>query len=107
MAKTIFEEMGGTYTQVGDYLLPDLKLPEEDQQPIGVWGQAALALPEGASPGNLCDTTHQRQAEQLPCRHRPTGGGTILSAGKANSRGRRRHGASQGRQPNGVGQKDE
>ena len=39
MAKTIFEEMGGTYTQVGDYLLPDLKLPQEEQQPIGVWGQ--------------------------------------------------------------------
>ena len=39
MAKTIFEEMGGTYTQVGDYLLPDLKLPEEEPQPIGVWGQ--------------------------------------------------------------------
>lgn len=39
MAKTIFEEMGGTYTQVGDSLLPDLKLPEEEQQPIGVWGQ--------------------------------------------------------------------
>ena len=39
MAKTIFEEMGGTYTQVGDYLLPDLELPEEEQQPIGVWGQ--------------------------------------------------------------------
>ena len=39
MAMTIFEEMGGTYTQVGDYLLPDLKLPEEEQQPIGVWGQ--------------------------------------------------------------------
>ena len=39
MAKTIFEEMGGTYTQVGDYLLPDLKLPEEERQTIGVWGQ--------------------------------------------------------------------
>ena len=39
MAKTIFEEMGGTYTQVGDYLLPNLELPEEEQQPIGVWGQ--------------------------------------------------------------------
>lgn len=39
MAKTIFEEMGTTYTQVGDYLLPNLKLPEEEQQPIGVWGQ--------------------------------------------------------------------
>ena len=38
MAKTIFEEMGGTYTQVGDYLLPDLKLPEEEKQAnIGVW----------------------------------------------------------------------
>lgn len=39
MAKTIFEEMGGTYTQVGDYLLPDLKLPDEEKQAdIGVWG---------------------------------------------------------------------
>lgn len=39
MAKTIFEQMGGTYTQVGDYLLPDLKLPEEEKQAnIGVWG---------------------------------------------------------------------
>lgn len=39
MAKTIFEEMGGIYTQVGDYFLPDLELPEEEQKPIGVWGQ--------------------------------------------------------------------
>lgn len=40
MAKTIFEEMGGTYTQVGDYYLPDLKLPEKEKQAnIGVWGQ--------------------------------------------------------------------
>ena len=39
MAKTIFEQMGGTYTQVGDYYLPDLKLPEEETQAnIGVWG---------------------------------------------------------------------
>ena len=39
MAKTIFEQMGGTYTQVGDYLLPDLKLPEvEKRANIGVWG---------------------------------------------------------------------
>ena len=37
MAKTIFEQMGGTYTHVGDYLLPDLKLPEEETQAnIGV-----------------------------------------------------------------------
>lgn len=39
MAKTIFEEIGGTYTLVGDYYLPDLKLPEEEKQAnIGVWG---------------------------------------------------------------------
>ena len=39
MAKTIFEQMGGTYTQVGDYLIPNLKLPaEETQANIGVWG---------------------------------------------------------------------
>ena len=39
MAKTIFEEMGGTYTQIGDYFLPDLKLSEEEKQAnIGVWG---------------------------------------------------------------------
>ena len=39
MAKTIFEQMGGTYTQIGDYLLPDLKLLDEEKQAnIGVWG---------------------------------------------------------------------
>ena len=31
--------MGGTYTQVGDYLLPNLTLSEEEQKPIGIWGQ--------------------------------------------------------------------
>ncbi len=28
-----------TYTQQGDYLLPCLKLPEQDNRPIGLWGQ--------------------------------------------------------------------
>ncbi|HFU4365354.1 TPA: TnpV protein [Streptococcus suis] len=31
--------MGGTYTRQGDYFLPNLALPEEEQKPIGVWGQ--------------------------------------------------------------------
>ena len=39
MGKSLFEQMGGTYTQVGDYLLPNLILPEHQDQPIGVWGQ--------------------------------------------------------------------
>ena len=64
MAKTIFEEMGGTYTQVGDYLLPDLKLPEEEQQPIGVWGQH-----------------HRRYLKE----HRRATYTTLLTSGKLNS----------------------
>ena len=40
MEKTIFEEMGGTYVQQGDYFIPRLTLPaEKENQPIGVWGQ--------------------------------------------------------------------
>ena len=39
MEKSLFEQMGGTYTQVGDYLLPNLTLPEEEQKSIGIWGQ--------------------------------------------------------------------
>lgn len=39
MVKSLFEQMGGTYTQVGDYLLPNLILPEQQDQPLGVWGQ--------------------------------------------------------------------
>lgn len=28
-----------TYTRQGDYYLPDLRLPEQDNRPIGIWGQ--------------------------------------------------------------------
>lgn len=43
MAKTIFEEMGGTYMRQGDYFLPCLSLPaEKENKPIGVWGQQHL-----------------------------------------------------------------
>ncbi len=64
MAKTIFEEMGGTYTQVGDYLLPNLELLEEEQQPIGVWGQR-----------------HRRYLKE----HRRTTYATLLTSGRLNS----------------------
>ena len=43
MEKTIFEQMGGTYEQQGDYLIPCLKLPaEKEERYIGVWGQRHL-----------------------------------------------------------------
>ena len=39
MEKSLFEQLGGTYTQARDYLLPNLTIPEEEQKPIGIWGQ--------------------------------------------------------------------
>lgn len=39
MEKSLFEQMGDTYTQIGDYLLPNLILPEQQDQSIGVWEQ--------------------------------------------------------------------
>ncbi len=40
--KSLFEKSGGTYTMQGDYRLPNLTLPAEDEHPIGVWGQRRL-----------------------------------------------------------------
>lgn len=39
MAKTIFEEMGGTYHEENGYLIPNLTLPSEEEKPIGIWGR--------------------------------------------------------------------
>ena len=40
--KTLFEQLGGTYTMQGDYRLPNLNVEETDTRPIGVWGQRRL-----------------------------------------------------------------
>lgn len=42
MEKTIFEQMGGNYTLQGDYYLPNLSLPAEENKSIGIWGQRHL-----------------------------------------------------------------
>ena len=42
MEKTLYEQMGGTYTTQGDYYLPDLTIPPEEERPIGVWAQRHL-----------------------------------------------------------------
>ena len=39
MQKSIFEQMGGTYTQAGDYLIPNLVLDETEQSPPGKYGR--------------------------------------------------------------------
>jgi hypothetical protein len=37
--KSFFEQNGGTYTRVGDVLLPDLSIGETEQRPIGKYGR--------------------------------------------------------------------
>ena len=44
MKKHIVNEATGiSYTLVGDYYIPDLKLPETENKPIGIWGRKRLA----------------------------------------------------------------
>ena len=73
--KSLFEKSGGTYTLQGDYRLPNLTLPAEDERPIGVWGQRRLRylkqhhkvlyynlLTSGKLHSHLADTEEQAQA---------------------------------------------
>ena len=41
--KSIFEEMGGTYRREGDYLIPNLELPETEHYQIGKYGHLRQA----------------------------------------------------------------
>ena len=73
--KSIFEQSGGVYTMQGDYRLPNLTLPAEDEHPIGVWGQRRLRylkqyhkviyynlLTSGKLHSHLADIEEQAQA---------------------------------------------
>lgn len=43
MKKHIVNEATGiSYTLIGDYYIPDLKLPETENKPIGIWGRKRL-----------------------------------------------------------------
>ena len=43
MEKRIYNEQTGIgYTLQGDYYLPNLELPEQEDKPIGLWGQRHL-----------------------------------------------------------------
>ena len=72
--KSIFAQIGGTYTLQGDYCLPNLTLPAEEERPIGVWGQRRLnylkhhrkvlyfnLLTSGKLHSHLADTEEQAQ----------------------------------------------
>ena len=43
MEKVIYDEKNGLWYELqGDYYIPCKKLPEKEQQPIGIWGQRHL-----------------------------------------------------------------
>lgn len=42
MEKSLFEQIGGIYHEESDYLIPNLALPAEKEQTIGIWGQRHL-----------------------------------------------------------------
>lgn len=42
MAKSLFKQLGGTYHEENGYLIPDLRLPDEEEQPIGLFGRRHL-----------------------------------------------------------------
>lgn len=73
--KSIFAQIGGTYTLQGDYRLPNITLPAEEERPIGVWGQRRLRylkqhhrvlyynlLTSGKCHSHIADTEEQAQA---------------------------------------------
>ena len=49
--KSIFEQNGGTYTQVGDYLIPDISLPDAPAYPIEKYGRMRKAYLKEHHPG--------------------------------------------------------
>ena len=77
MEKHIYNEQTGiSYTLQGDYYLPDLALSDEEEQPIGLWGQRHLRyikqhrkvlylnlLTSGKLNGHLADIN--KQAEDM------------------------------------------
>lgn len=42
MVKPLFEQLGGTYHAENGYFIPDLRLPDEEEQPIGLLGRRHL-----------------------------------------------------------------
>ena len=69
MEKSLFEQLGGTYHEENGYLIPDLRLPAEEEQSIGTWGTAASGLSEAVPKSYMHQSSHKRQAQCLPCRH--------------------------------------
>lgn len=65
--KTIFENSGGAYTQVGDYLLPNLSLSAEEKETnIGVYCEPSSVNKEPLSCEGGFDFTKLQFYQQEP-----------------------------------------
>ena len=42
MKKSIFEQMGGTYRREGDYLIPNISVPDTKEYNIGKYGMGVI-----------------------------------------------------------------
>ena len=42
MEQSLYEKLGGSYTKVGDYLLPNLTIDETEQRPLGKYGRMRI-----------------------------------------------------------------
>lgn len=40
--KSLFEQLGGTYSKQSDYLIPNLTFPKSEENAIGIYGQQHL-----------------------------------------------------------------
>lgn len=76
--KSIFEQSSGTYTLQGDYRLPNISLPAEEERPIGVWGQRRLRYLKQHHRVVVLQSAHFRQASFPPCRYRRTGTSSLF-----------------------------
>ena len=66
--QSLFEQMGGTYHQEGDFLLPDLDLPDAAHYHIGLYGHLRKTYLKDHHPGlysamSLNGTLHQHLSE--------------------------------------------
>ena len=66
MAKSLFEEMGGKYERQGDYMIPCIKVPAEEERPIGVWGQWHLRYLKECRRGTYINLLTSGREKSLP-----------------------------------------
>ena len=68
--KSIFEEMGGIYRQEGDYLIPNIKLPEQEEYQLGKYGRMRRNFLKEHHPARYSDLHSGRTALESPGRNR-------------------------------------